>query len=78
MLVLTRKMGESIVIGREVVVTVVRIRANKVRLGITAREEVPIHRREVQQTIDDESLGTFTEQSESPTARELPSRNCHA
>ena len=46
MLVLTRKEGESIVIGDNIVVTVVEIRGGKVRLGIVAPQDVPAHRRE--------------------------------
>jgi carbon storage regulator len=51
MLVLSRKKNESIVIGDCVVVTVVEIRGDKVRLGIDAPKEVPIHRREVFEAI---------------------------
>jgi carbon storage regulator len=47
MLVLSRKQEESIVIGENIVVTVVEIRGDKVRLGITAPREVTVHRREV-------------------------------
>jgi carbon storage regulator len=47
MLVLSRKKNESIVIGDNVVVTVVEIRGDKVRLGIEAPKEIPVHRREV-------------------------------
>jgi carbon storage regulator len=47
MLVLTRKTDESIVIGDDIVVTVIRVRDGKVRLGIEAPKEVAVHRREV-------------------------------
>ena len=47
MLVLSRKNNESIVIGDGIVVTIVEIRGDKVRLGIEAPKEVPVHRREV-------------------------------
>jgi carbon storage regulator len=50
MLVLSRETGEEIVIGNEptaVVIRVLRIRGNKVRLGIDAPRKVPVHRREV-------------------------------
>ena len=47
MLVLSRKKNESIVINNDVVVTVVEIRGDKVRLGIVAPKEVPVHRQEV-------------------------------
>jgi carbon storage regulator len=47
MLVLSRKMNESIVIQDHIKVTVVEIRGDKVRLGIEAPREVPVHRMEV-------------------------------
>lgn len=47
MLVLSRKRNESIVIDGSIVITVVEIRGDKVRLGIEAPREVPIHRQEV-------------------------------
>ncbi|MFM7072176.1 MAG: carbon storage regulator CsrA [Planctomycetota bacterium] len=47
MLVLSRKKNESIVINNEITVVVVEIRGDKVRLGIEAPKEVPVHRREV-------------------------------
>lgn len=47
MLVLSRKRDEQIVIGQDVVVTVVEIRGDKVRLGIEAPTNVPVHRQEV-------------------------------
>jgi carbon storage regulator len=53
MLILNRKQDEKIVINNgQVVVTVVAIRGDKVRLGITAPPEVPVHREEVQTRID--------------------------
>ncbi len=47
MLVLSRKKNESIVIGENIVITVVEIRGDKVRLGIDAPKEVSAHRKEV-------------------------------
>jgi len=46
-LVLSRKKNENIRIGQDIVVTVVEIRGDKVRLGIEAPKEVPVHRQEV-------------------------------
>lgn len=47
MLVLSRKKNECIVINNDIIVTVVEIRGDKVRLGIVAPKEVPVHRQEV-------------------------------
>ena len=47
MLVLTRKLNEQIMVGDNVVITVVDIRGDKVRLGIDAPRDVPVHRREI-------------------------------
>ena len=51
MLVLSRKKNESIVVDDSIVITVVEIRGDKVRLGIEAPREVPIHRSEVRDAI---------------------------
>ena len=56
MLVLSRQRDESIMIGDNVVVTVVDIRGDKVRLGIQAPHEIPVHRREVYEAIQKENL----------------------
>jgi carbon storage regulator len=56
MLVLSRQRDESIVIGDNIVVTIVDIRGDKVRLGIDAPTEVPVHRREVFEAIQRENL----------------------
>jgi carbon storage regulator len=47
MLILSRKLNEQIVIGDQIVITVVAIRGGNVRLGIEAPENVPVHRQEV-------------------------------
>lgn len=51
MLVLSRKKNESIVINNDITVTIVEIRGDKVRLGIVAPKEVPVHRQEVYEAI---------------------------
>ena len=55
MLVLSRQRDESIVIGDNVVVTIVDIRGDKVRLGIQAPGEIPVHRQEVFEAIQREN-----------------------
>ena len=51
MLVLSRQRDESIMIGDKIVITVVDIRGDKVRLGIEAPQEIPVHRQEVYEAI---------------------------
>ena len=51
MLVLSRKKNESIVINNDIRIVVVEIRGDKVRLGVEAPKEVPVHRREVYDAI---------------------------
>ena len=55
MLVLTRKAGESIVIGNQVKLTVLEIQGRQIRLGIEAPMEVPVHRGEVYERIKEEN-----------------------
>lgn len=55
MLVLSRQRDESIIIGDNIVVTVVDVRGDKVRLGIDAPREVSVHRREVYEAIQREN-----------------------
>ena len=51
MLVLSRQRDESIMIGDKVVITIVDIRGDKVRLGIQAPQEIPVHRQEIYEAI---------------------------
>ncbi len=51
MLVLSRKKNESIVIADNIVVTIVEVKGDKVRLGISAPKDVPVHREEVYDAI---------------------------
>lgn len=54
MLVLSRQKDESIIIGDDVEVTIVDVRGDKVRLGITAPKSISVHRREVYEAIQRE------------------------
>lgn len=47
MLILTRKIGETVMIGEEVTVTVLGVKGNQVRLGINAPKDVTVHREEI-------------------------------
>ncbi|HCK41852.1 MAG: carbon storage regulator [Planctomycetaceae bacterium] len=55
MLVLSRQRDESIIIGDNVVITVVDVRGDKVKLGIDAPKEISVHRREVYEAIQREN-----------------------
>ena len=52
MLVLSRRVGESVVIGNDVVVTVLEVRGDIIRIGVDAPREVPMHRSEVFEAIE--------------------------
>ena len=60
MLVLSRKKNESIVINNDIVITVIEIRGDKVRLGIVAPKDVPVHRQEVYEAIHGHSPDSTT------------------
>jgi carbon storage regulator len=55
MLVLTRKLDETIVIGDDIRITVVEVRHDQVKLGITAPRDIPVHREEVYKEIQEEN-----------------------
>lgn len=66
MLVLSRQRDESIIIGDNVVITVVDVRGDKVRLGIEAPVEVSVHRREVYEAIQRENRRASQPSNPSP------------
>jgi carbon storage regulator len=57
MLVLSRHRDESIIINGNIKVTIVDIRGDKCRVGISAPKEIPVHREEIQVEIDREAAG---------------------
>ena len=77
MLVLSRQLDESIVIGDNVVVTIVDIRGDKVRLGIQAPGEIPVHRQEVFEAIQRENRKASPLQPAAPSAKVVARESGH-
>ena len=70
MLVLSRKKNESIVINNDITIVVVEIRGDKVRLGVDAPKEIPVHRREVYEAIQRNELAAKEEKDKAATEAE--------
>ena len=64
MLILTRRVGETLVIGDEVTVTVLGVRGNQVRLGVNAPKDIAVHREEIYQRIQNEKSGEISSESD--------------
>ena len=54
MLILTRRVGESVVIGDDIGVTILGVKGNQVRIGVTAPKDVTVHRQEIYERIKSE------------------------
>ena len=61
MLILTRRVGETVMIGEEVTVTVLGVKGNQVRIGVNAPKTVAVHREEIFERIKREQDGESTE-----------------
>ena len=73
MLVLSRKLGESVTIDKNIVITVVEIRGDKIRLGIDAPKHIKVHRQEVADAI----AAKLTEESNpEATSETAPQATC--
>jgi carbon storage regulator len=74
MLILTRRTGETVMIGNEVTLTVLGVKGNQVRIGINAPKSVPVHREEIYERIKRELQGDANGnvQDEPPPAAKKP------
>ena len=66
MLILTRRVGETLMIGDEVTVTVLGVKGNQVRIGINAPKDVSVHREEIYERIKNEKAGAAGEEVSTP------------
>ena len=68
MLILTRRVGESVVIGEDVTVTVLGVKGNQVRIGINAPKHVAVHREEIFERIKSGQSADRTGNAEEPAS----------
>ena len=73
MLILTRRVGETVMIGNDVTVTVLGVKGNQVRVGINAPKNVAVHREEIYERIKREQQGGGEHDGESQSSADFAS-----
>ena len=78
MLILTRRVGETVMIGDEVTITVLGVKGNQVRVGINAPKHVAVHREEIYERIKREQQGGGSDSGSADDSDKAPQKSAYA